>query len=657
MTKHTHRFSALAAALLCAAASVPLASSAAQMATEGFVTNRINAALASKADAFKVIPSGYALPADCLPVRYTINYGDGTFSEIETSSVAVEPNASATKMRLFDTSGAEPVAVAEFYPKQYGYRFYAAIASAGPTIYYIHPLTFGPDNRAPQINVWPALETDEAHIPIVYADELTANIESATNALASTAKWPWSSITNAPITWAWSAITGKPTTWAWSAITGKPSWIDSSTKPSYTPNEIFTGAENWIGVQGNAGRIIKILAQNNAYGVPMGGVQVTASANNDNNTTTYALNGVAVKRSGVNQDYLWDTSATNGIVRRSELASYKPKQTAKTSPTASGNTYQFIDTVSQDTNGVITATKKSVRTATTGQTGIVQLSAATNSTSTTLAATPSAVKAVRDEIDRCVATNHMGNVCIVGSVAEGDSTTARGAFSHAEGMNTLAHGDGSHVEGLATTAIGAYAHAEGGGSSAGSAFSHAAGVNATATNAHAWVWHGIYATDFPYGSHGDGTFNVSPEGGLDGFWIGDTSLAQAIAAAKPESYDEVAAAALSAVQPGDIPTGWPWSSITNKPSWIGATKPSYSAAEVGAVPTSRTINGKALSANISLTAADVGAATPLAVTNIVRDLSLGGIWDEELEVWWTPRMNGGSLTYHATTNVNMNAGN
>lgn len=44
------------------------------------------------------------------------------------------------------------------------------------------------------------------------------------------------------------------------------------------------------------------------------------------------------------------------------------------------------------------------------------------------------------------------------------------------------------------------------------------------------------------------------------------------------------------------------------PSWAKAsTKPSYTASEVGAVPTSRTVNGKALSSNISLTASDVGA--------------------------------------------------
>lgn len=51
------------------------------------------------------------------------------------------------------------------------------------------------------------------------------------------------------------------------------------------------------------------------------------------------------------------------------------------------------------------------------------------------------------------------------------------------------------------------------------------------------------------------------------------------------------------------------------------------------------------------------SVTPETVTNIVRGCSLGGIWDAELEVWWTPVMVGGSLTYQATTNVNLNAEN
>ena len=45
------------------------------------------------------------------------------------------------------------------------------------------------------------------------------------------------------------------------------------------------------------------------------------------------------------------------------------------------------------------------------------------------------------------------------------------------------------------------------------------------------------------------------------------------------------------------------------PSWAKASsKPSYTASEVGAVPTTRTVNGKALSDNIALTYSDVGAA-------------------------------------------------
>lgn len=38
-----------------------------------------------------------------------------------------------------------------------------------------------------------------------------------------------------------------------------------------------------------------------------------------------------------------------------------------------------------------------------------------------------------------------------------------------------------------------------------------------------------------------------------------------------------------------------------------SSKPSYTASEVGAVPTSRTVNGKALSSNITLSASDVSA--------------------------------------------------
>ena len=66
------------------------------------------------------------------------------------------------------------------------------------------------------------------------------------------------------------------------------------------------------------------------------------------------------------------------------------------------------------------------------------------------------------------------------------------------------------------------------------------------------------------------------------------------------------------------------------PSWAKASsKPSYTASEVGAVPTTRTVNGKALSADISLTASDVSAlpsstVIPSKTSDLTND-SLFGI--------------------------------
>ena len=55
------------------------------------------------------------------------------------------------------------------------------------------------------------------------------------------------------------------------------------------------------------------------------------------------------------------------------------------------------------------------------------------------------------------------------------------------------------------------------------------------------------------------------------------------------------------------------------------------------------------------TAIEVGATDGAAVTNIMRQLSLGGIYDDKLGVWWTPHMSGGAYYWTATTNVNLSA--
>lgn len=72
----------------------------------------------------------------------------------------------------------------------------------------------------------------------------------------------------------------------------------------------------------------------------------------------------------------------------------------------------------------------------------------------------------------------------------------------------------------------------------------------------------------------------------------------------------------------DFPTSIPASDVY---SWAKASrKPSYSASEVGAVPTSRTVNGKALSTNITLSAGDVGAAASSHSHNYAGSSSAGG---------------------------------
>lgn len=88
--------------------------------------------------------------------------------------------------------------------------------------------------------------------------------------------------------------------------------------------------------------------------------------------------------------------ATEELTSSDRWKAFKTVQLVKPSPSASGDTVTAIDTVAQDENGELTATKKNIRQGTTSQTGIVRLSDATNSTSTTLAATANAVKTAYD---------------------------------------------------------------------------------------------------------------------------------------------------------------------------------------------------------------------------------------------------------------------
>lgn len=89
---------------------------------------------------------------------------------------------------------------------------------------------------------------------------------------------------------------------------------------------------------------------------------------------------------------------------QSSEGNYKIKQSAVSDPTASGSAVEFIDSISQNTNGEITPTKKAVRGATTSQTGVVQLAGSIGTTVATENNKAATEKAVRDAIDGLSAT-------------------------------------------------------------------------------------------------------------------------------------------------------------------------------------------------------------------------------------------------------------
>ena len=121
--------------------------------------------------------------------------------------------------------------------------------------------------------------------------------------------------------------------------------------------------------------------------------------------------------------------------------------------------------------------------------------------------------------------SHKGRVGIY-SLANGSDVTASGYHSHAEGYNTASPGSYSHAEGRETTASGDYSHTEG--------FRSQTKVN----DNFAYSWNGDGTRTEPYFSHGEGTFNVNPAGGLGGFWIGEQTFEAIINAAVKDKADK-----------------------------------------------------------------------------------------------------------------------
>ena len=112
------------------------------------------------------------------------------------------------------------------------------------------------------------------------------------------------------------------------------------------------------------------------------------------------------------------------------------------------------------------------------------------------------------------------------SLGDGFEVAALENYSHAEGGRTTASAFCSHAEGGGTRAAGIGSHAEGDNTEAYGDSSHTDGYKSQTLYDHkyAFAWNGDGTRSIQYTSHGPGTFNINPAGGLNGFYIGEQTL-------------------------------------------------------------------------------------------------------------------------------------
>lgn len=155
-------------------------------------------------------------------------------------------------------------------------------------------------------------------------------------------------------------------------------------------NKFLTGSGTWGVAEGNQNAFSKVKVGNTTITADdpedtlelIAGSNVTITPDATNETVTIAATDTTYgtgtsSTPGLTKLYGGTGNNTDGAMTQAAvqtaLAGYKPTQTAQNSPSASGNTLAFIDTISQDTNGVITATKKNISGATASAAGITKL--------------------------------------------------------------------------------------------------------------------------------------------------------------------------------------------------------------------------------------------------------------------------------------------
>lgn len=221
------------------------------------------------------------------------------------------------------------------------------------------------------------------------------------------------------------------------------------------------------------------------------------------------------------------------------------------------------------------------------------------------------------------------------------------------------------------------------------------GVGVLNTNEWSFIWSGdanryymptVPSMSNPYSTRYNGGFHVNPSvrsgmvNPLQNFWIGDTNLNDWIVTLSPPTDTSGLLPKSGGTMSGELYMAGSVITFGPRAGLLGGHYVTFSTdgIETGAsgTPNPLTFTYPNTSGRLALTndipvlaewakaatkptytASEVGATTPADVTAAIREQSLGGIWDEALQVWWTPRMRNGSLTYEATTNVNLNAEN
>lgn len=174
------------------------------------------------------------------------------------------------------------------------------------------------------------------------------------------------------------------------------------------------------------------------------------------------------------------------------------------------------------------------------------------------------------------------------SHAEGGSTLASGMQSHAEGDGTKATNNGSHAEGLNTTSSGRYAHSEGYYTSAGYSYQHVSGKyndNKSDTLLEVGGGAGYYDRSNAFEVYNDGS--LSTDNGTTKVKLENLATKSELGTAAALNVATSGDASSTEVVKGDDSRLTDSRNAADVYSWAKAeTKPSYTAAEVGAIATS-----------------------------------------------------------------------